>query len=1083
MVDLTGETRSFDCTRPLMVRPRLDVKLVNKAEGTYRKAVSDMGYRPGAILSGDLAQLACTASYLTGGDCIDIPMKWKLHSAEGAVVLSSGEVASGDTLSLDLSGRNTGIYRFELMTDQSSCVFDLIRICDGAVSDGLENVFCVGEGNDVNLRFGSGRAPVWAVVELFADKGVLLRSELIHVPEGRMHEITYGYPEEFPDEVQLNVMYFRDGDAATYSRHWKRPQQKDLLPLSFSRFTDVAQPSSLCSLTIRTSPQAQAVVSVFDSALEKIRPNKWRQVGKTGRIMSHVNIHHASGINGNIRNRLEYSGDDTMVIGYGSVKRNNAVAAKAQTSDYVRVEEATEAIPFQLAQQAQEIREDFAPSLAFEPFLHPSQDGSVSMSFNASDRLSTFVVSVFAHDKEMNNAVLRREMLVTLPVKLSVSAPEYLYEDDVYVLSASVSNNAGTAVTGTATFEVYKGASYKGKSPVMCSRKSVEVAQGASAGLEFNVSVSELLRELPDTLGIKISFDGTVDGTHMDVSDGIFVTVPVRHAAQTLVESHSAVLLPGMSQQSLLDSLRNAFVNVPYMGAEFLNIRVADMLGESLSELSEKSSEDLISMSEMMYAGLLAYGLKPEKEYVDRAMEPASLILKGSNADGGFGWIAGMKSSPMVTSVILECYALLRDRKLLEAVSLSYGEDALDDYDAAVIAAVKYLDRSFFESYGAPSWCGRLSLIQYLTVRSMYSAVPFDTSSVRKSVDKDEWKRFCKDVRLLLTPKPDERWTQGSILNKVRMLRILAALNSSGQGRELAAGWGLKLGPRMLGAAAIELKSLMQYAVEHPSGGWYYPNAVQPWRGLLENEAYAHAMICNLYKELVDGRELHGIMISDEDVRQMSHLAEGIRLWMMLQKETQHWSGNLGYIEAVAAVYDASEEVLQASVVVLKKRYLKPFNEIVPAGNGMELSVIYYREVSEEGKIRREKLAAGDTLNVGEKIISVCSLQSEENRSFVRISVPRPALMTAENQLSGWTWGKIVKSGGFVTSSQCYREVKTDRTRYWIDVFAEEKSTVLEEVMYVSRKGIFVCPAAEIECVYAPHYSANTSACNSFIAK
>ena len=94
------------------------------------------------------------------------------------------------------------------------------------------------------------------------------------------------------------------------------------------------------------------------------------------------------------------------------------------------------------------VRDDFSTSLAFEPFLRPSEDGTVKLDFTASDKISTFVVSVFAHDKSMNNNVIRREMLVTLPVKVSVAQPQYLYEGDRYVLKASLSNNSGTDVQG-----------------------------------------------------------------------------------------------------------------------------------------------------------------------------------------------------------------------------------------------------------------------------------------------------------------------------------------------------------------------------------------------------------------------------------------------------------------------------------------------------------------------------------------------------------------------------------------------------------------------------------------------------------
>ena len=271
---------------------------------------------------------------------------------------------------------------------------------------------------------------------------------------------------------------------------------------------------------------------------------------------------------------------------------------------------------------------------------------------------------------------------------------------------------------------------------------------------------------------------------------------------------------------------------------------------------------------------------------------------------------------------------------------------------------------------------------------------------------------------------------------------------------------------------AVELESLKEYAVKHPSGGIYYPNAVLPWRGLLESEAYAHALICDLFRDLA----------SDPDFATgLSDLADGIRLWMMLQKETQQWDSDPGFAEAMASVYDASEAVKETKVVALSKRFLKPFEEIGESGNGFEVSVKYYKETPHSG---RAELSEGDRLEVGDKVIAVYSLWSEENRSFVRLSVPRPACFRPQNQLSGWdgAWLRPISYGLYNVAPYAYREVRSDRTLYWIDVFPEEKST-FEEIMFVTQEGAFTSAVAEIESLYASHYRANDGFAGGFIVE
>ena len=195
----------------------------------------------------------------------------------------------------------------------------------------------------------------------------------------------------------------------------------------------------------------------------------------------------------------------------------------------------------------------------------------------------------------------------------------------------------------------------------------------------------------------------------------------------------------------------------------------------------------------------------------------------------------------------------------------------------------------------------------------------------------------------------------------------------------------------------------------------------------------------------------------------------------MLQKETQQWSSDPGFVEAMASVYDGSDALKDIKVLILSKRYSKPFDQIMESGNGFKVSVKYYRESgAADAKPERIELVDGDVLKLGEKIVAVYSIWSEENRSFVRLSVPRAACMRPERQLSGWYggWLRPLSYGIYSISPYAYREVKADRTLYWIDVFPEENSKI-EEVLFVTQEGRFAAPVAEIESLYAPHYRAN----------
>lgn len=1072
VADVTGETKSFHFSQPVLTEPRLEAVLYNSSDGSacLREGLDGEIM----VLDDEHAEISCIARYHYGArECKGLPLEYRLLK-DGDTVLEGG-VSAGDVLDLPFEGLRSGLYRFVLSYGGVERQLHLLRIRedDSHVCHDVENVFYKLDGDDVRVHFGAGCAPVWAAVEWFDGKGRLLESDLVYLEKGELKVLEYG--NGYGTGVRMKVLYFRNGRCYSFSETWTRPLPSKELPLSISSFRDEAAPGSDCSVSVMTDADAEVLVSVFDVATEHIMPNRWRRVTPRPVHMASVPASEKNGMDGDIRindmgrefHLFMYgrgsdgfvSLEESTVVGYGS--RMTGVKAARKTGHSVMDNAAEEAIPFQLTDEAVyeslDIREDFSASLAFEPFLRPDEDGSVNLDFKTSDKLSAFVVSVFAHDKDMNNALVRREMVVTLPVMLSVVQPQYLYAGDRYVLNASVSNTSSSEMQGIIRLDVFNGTDYKSGTPLVSRSADIGIAAGSSSSASFDMDVPSGV----DTLGFRLLFTGTAMSSDSDavMTDGLFVTVPVYVAEQVIEEAHSAVLLEGKSEEMLLDELKGRFVNGSYAGAEYAEVTVLDMLYDALPFVAEAESNDAVALSEAMYVNLLAAGLRAEtgepfEEYVDAAMRIASKILACRDANGGFAWFEGMNASPIITAVVLERFAGIRDRGLLPLVVDMLGEDAVDTYADAVAEAVRYLDSDYFNASGRPVWHGRLSLWQYLNVRSKYVGVSFDTSAARRADGGKRYREFRKSVKECLTPSGGGTVTDGAVVCKARMLAILDALSSSEQGLALAGAWGLSSSSgRIRRTMRRELASLKEYAVGHPSGGIYYPAAVIPFKGLLESEAYAHALISDLFRGLS----------SDEELGEgLSEMADGISLWMMLQKETQQWGTDAGFVEAMASICDASDDVKSVKVIVLKKRFLKPFEDVKASGNGFRISVEYHRD--------GRKLSEGDVLHLGERITARYSLWSEENRSFVRLAVPRPACMRPEQQLSGWAggWLRPLAYG----SPYAYREVKADRTLYWIDVFPEE-DTVIEEELFVTQEGTFISPAAEIESLYAPHYRAN----------
>ena len=384
---------------------------------------------------------------------------------------------------------------------------------------------------------------------------------------------------------------------------------------------------------------------------------------------------------------------------------------------------------------------------------------------------------------------------------------------------------------------------------------------------------------------------------------------------------------------------------------------------------------------------------------------------------------------------------------------------------------------------------------QYAYIRSLYSSVPFDVSLQTKN-DKSEYarnfKEFKKSVKDYLVPSAKEgRGLDGQILAKARRVKTLANLSGDDAGLALASAWGLRFAAesKMNQSISADVRSLLEYAVQHPDGGWYYPNAVMPFRGLLESEAYAHAMLCDLLLSPVTELVVRQTSSVTEPVEVTSttevasaaevtakQIADGIRLWLMLQKETQKWDEDPAFVDALNSVLYGSPDILAAKVISLTKTYSAPFSKVKAAGNGFSIERHFYKEVAGEGgKANRLEIFPGMRVCVGDKVTAEYQIWNQENRSFVKLTAPREAAFRPVNQLSGaygWWLRPLSLNGIWSVTPQGYRDVKTDRTEYWFDVYPEEKTSVSED-FYVTQEGIFTAPAVTVESLYAPHYRAN----------
>ena len=1248
VADATGET--IENSRSVFVQGTLypSVEILNESGAQARVSAQD--WSDVRTVSGPEALVRFSITNPEGKP-VALPVSYTLVDPEGRVS-ASGTGKTGETVTLELP--STGAYSLKMdvkavgrggRTISASRQTRLLRFDDSAstLDAPFEHVFSlVGPcrdgslrpGEDIHLKVGAGDGPVWMLVELFGDRKQLLEKRLVFLEgvsgkEGSVADVMFDCRDEYPEGLFLNVFYFRKGRSFSYSKTFVREREMPALPLSFSRFVDRTLPGARYGISLSTDPDAEVVAAVFDKSSEAFGANVWNRSFKPVREVASVSVRSGCGFFTGENLPLGYdSMTEDVAIVYGkpygrplvatksSVAMNDRVASAPDVVDSV-VEESSAVFDDDASGSATgPVRSDFSTSLAFEPFLRPDSDGNISFDFETSDRLSTFVVQVYAHDKSMRDTLVRKEFVVSLPVRLSVVQPDYLYRGDRLTLHAALNSLSGKPVDGTVTLSLFSSGDYRDSRPFRTYSKKVTVPAGAALPLSFDLKPAD-----GDSLGILLSFAGNGAETGEAFSDCVFVTVPVKEDCQVITESHSAVLLPGADRDVVLKQLRESFTGISSYGAEYSETDIRAMLLDALPGKVDPERKDVLSVTEAIYVRKVAASLGADVSGECTDGELMNMLASCRNADGGFGWFPGMKSSPALTAAVLERYSrlcrlgLAAGRSELTAGrsdsvpcgfdagsagsdsvsggsgltaggsdsapggfdsgsagsdSVSAGSDSVSGgsdsapggFDSGSAGSdsvsggsepapggfdpapsVRYLDNTqFLHGCAMPFWSGLLSWEQYMHVRSLYPEIGFDVSSETASgmmAVKDNLKEFKTFASRYLTPTArDGRGLQGMILQKARRIATLLNLASSREGKALASAWGITFGTgaKLRKSLEADVLSLVEYAVSHPSGGWYYPDAVMPQRGLLENELYAHTILCDIFDDeyVRTVTPSAGLPTLSAGLPTPSALADGIRLWIMLQKETQDWDTDPAFVDAVGVVLRGGDSVLGTRVVSLTKTYRSEISGIKAAGNGFSIERRFYREIpatsatsgpevasgaassaslasggsvssaslaggetafgpavtdgtstassisgggrsaSPDGRIR-EEISEGAELAVGDKIIAEYRISSDENRSFVRLSAPREASFRPVDQLSrnyGWWLGIIRLDGSFSITPQGYRNVKSDRTEYYFDVYPEDK-TVIREEFFVTQEGTFKAPVVTIESLYAPHYRAN----------
>ncbi len=237
---------------------------------------------------------------------------------------------------------------------------------------------------------------------------------------------------------------------------------------------------------------------------------------------------------------------------------------------------------------------------------------------------------------------------------------------------------------------------------------------------------------------------------------------------------------------------------------------------------------------------------------------------------------------------------------------------------------------------------------------------------------------------------------------------------------------------------------------------------------------------------------------------------DGLRQWLVLQKETEDWGANPYTVEVVEAILSSGSDWTESSaapVFTLGGKVIDvPVSENIqglvtlpldaPAASGKELKV----EKSSAGpvwggvvsqyvapikdvksaqsmnlKIEKKLYVVNNTPNgeilseedvkVGDKVRVTLTVTCDKDMDYVALIDERAACLEPSDQLSGY----VVKDGLGV-----YREVRDTRTSFFIG-FLPKGVNVISYDCYADRSGVYALGVASVQSQYSPLQSAHSA--------
>ena len=775
-----------------------------------------------------------------------------------------------------------------------------------------------------------------------------------------------------------------------------------------------------------------------------------------------------------------------------------------------------------------QIRKDFNETAFFYPQLLTNEKGEIVIKFKIPEALTRWRMMGLAYTKDLKYGQIEKTLVTQKDLMLFTNAPRFLREGDQMDFSAKISNISDHDLSGMAELHFFDALTMQpvdDKMGLGGQAIPFAVKQGLSSPVSWQVKIPEGLQAVVYRIT-------AAAGTF---SDGEEAAIPVLTNRMLVTES---LPLPVNSMQQKKFKFEK-LINSGKPGSTLRNYRLtleytpnpAWYAVQALPYLMEYPYECSEQVFSRYYANSLATFIANSDPKIKNVFESWKNITPDALR-------SNLEKNEELKSVLLQESPWVReatsesDRK--QRISLLFDVNRMASEQAI---ALKKLREMQSENGGWP-WFSGMPESRYITQHIVtglghlahLNVIKFTGNSETAEVLKKAISFLDQEVKTDFekTKKNDKDYLKNIHLgyNEIQYLYARSYfLNDFPVSSELDEAFGYykkqsvtcwktqnnymkammalyldRFGDK--NTASLIMRSLKETALYKDEMGMYWRNEQRGW---------------NWYQAPIETQAL--LIEAFDEVSNDQKSVEGLKTWLLKQKQTQDWKTTKATSEAVYALLLRGTSLLASDKQVeislgnekvdpyktdgskpeagtgyfktswsapeikpemgkvtvtnpnptvawgaLYWQYFEQLDKITPAQTPLSLSKKLFREVNTPTGPVIEPIDEKTAVKVGDKIVVRVELRSDRDMEYIHLKDMRASAFEPANVLSGYRW-----QGGLG-----YYESTRDASTNFFIYYLPKGTFIFEYKLTATQKGDFSNGITSVQCMYAPEFSAHS---------